>query len=126
MTNCNAKATPASGNLLGTDVNGPIHNADWDYAQAVGMAMYLSNNTRPDIQFATHQCARFSHTPKASHTVALKRICKYLKGTRDKGIIFKPDMDLKLDCYVDADFAGLWGMRMTRIQSVSSLGLGMF
>ena len=39
----------------------------------------------------------------------MKRICKYLKGTRDKGIIFDPDPDLKLDCYVDADFAGLWG-----------------
>ena len=73
------------------------------------MAMYLCSNTRPDIQFATHQCARFSHTPKASHTNAMKWICKYLKGTRDKGIIFDPDPDLKLDCYVDADFAGLWG-----------------
>ena len=71
--------------------------------------MYLCENTRPDIQFAVHQCARFTHNPKASHSVALKRICKYLKGTRDKGLVFNPSPDLKLDCYVDSDFAGLWG-----------------
>jgi hypothetical protein len=32
-----------------------------------------------------------------------------LQGTKDKGLIFKPTADLALDCYVDADFAGLWG-----------------
>jgi hypothetical protein len=31
-----------------------------------------------------------------------------LQGTKDKGLIFKPT-DLALDCFVDADFAGLWG-----------------
>ncbi|MGH7974068.1 MAG: Ty1/Copia family ribonuclease HI [bacterium] len=32
-----------------------------------------------------------------------------MKGTQDKGLLFTPTEDLKLDCYVDADFAGLWG-----------------
>ena len=72
MSNCNSKAMPASSTPLGTDAKGPKHDEPWDYAQAVGMAMYLCNNTRPDIQFATHQCARFSHTPKASHKIGMK------------------------------------------------------
>jgi hypothetical protein len=42
------------------------------------------------------------------HEDALKRIGRYLKGTLDKGLILCPSDDLKIDCYPDADFAGLW------------------
>ena len=56
-----------------------------------------------------HQCARYSHNPKASHEEAVKRICRYLKGTRDEGLIFNTGGDLlQLDCFVDANFAGNW------------------
>jgi hypothetical protein len=72
--------------------------------------MFLANNTRPDIAYATHQCARFSHSPKASHSLAIKRIVRYLQGTKDKGMIMKPKKELVVDCYVDADFAGLYGV----------------
>ena len=73
------------------------------------MLLYLSSNTRPDIQFAVHQVARFSHCPKQSHGQAIKRIVRYLTGTKDRGIQFQPDLKAGLDCYVDADFAGLYG-----------------
>ena len=71
--------------------------------------MYLSSNTRPDLQFAVHQAARFTHNPKHSHAQAVKRIVRYLVSTRERGTIFKPNLDEGLDCYVDADFAGLYG-----------------
>jgi hypothetical protein len=70
--------------------------------------MFLANNSRPDIAFATHQCARFTHNTKQSHATAVKTIVRYLKGTRTRGLIFSPQPNLALDCYVDADFAGLW------------------
>ena len=70
--------------------------------------MYLASNTRPDIQFAAHQCARFTHNPRESHGEAIKRICRYLAEIKDKGTTFSPTKELTLDCYVDADFAGLW------------------
>ena len=73
----------------------------------VGMLLYLGH-TCPDISFVTHQCARFTHSPKQSHKVALKRIGRYLKGTLKEGLILKPTEKLKIDCYPDADFAGLW------------------
>ena len=73
------------------------------------MLLYVSSNTHPDIQFAVHQCARFTHNPKRVHEVAIKHICRYLAGTVDQGISFKPCAAPTLDCYVDADFAGLWG-----------------
>ena len=31
-----------------------------------------------------------------------------MQGTKDKGIIFKPDLNKGLECFVDADFAGGW------------------
>ena len=71
--------------------------------------MYLAQNSRPDIAFAVHQCARFTHNPRHIHEEHIKRIVRYLRGTHDDGIIFKPDpSNLSLDCYCDADFAGLW------------------
>ncbi|MGH3055162.1 MAG: reverse transcriptase domain-containing protein, partial [Gaiellaceae bacterium] len=109
LKDCNARATPAQTTPLGTDKNGKERQDTWGYASVIGMLMFLQANTRPDISFAVHQCARFTHCPKRSHEEAVKQICRYLKGTRDKGIIFKPTENYVLDCYVDADFAGLWG-----------------
>ena len=39
----------------------------------------------------------------------MKRICWYHQGTKDNGIVFNPYKKLVVDCYSDADFAGLWG-----------------
>ena len=74
----------------------------------IGMLLYLLGHNCPDIAFATHQCACYTFAPKQSHEDALKRIGHYLKGTLDKGLILTPSDDLKIDCYPDADFAGLW------------------
>ena len=104
MEQCNTKATPANRMPLGTNADGKPFKEKWKYASVIGMLMYLVSNTRPDIQFAVHQCARFTHSPKDSHAEAVKRICRYLAGTAEKGIVFSPTKELTLDCYVDADF----------------------
>ena len=57
---------------------------------------------------AVHQCARFNNDPKLSHERAVKRIVRYLLDTKDKGLVFKPDLSRGLECFVDADFAGGW------------------
>jgi hypothetical protein len=108
MENTNPKKTPASSIPLGTDADGDPFDEDWNYASAIGMMLYLTSNSRPEIQFSVHQCARFTHSPRKSHAEAVKRIARYLAGTSDKGLTFSPGEDLKLDCYVDADYAGLW------------------
>ena len=36
-------------------------------------------------------------------------ICRYLQGTKYNGLVFNPSKKLVVDCYADADFAGLWG-----------------
>jgi hypothetical protein len=99
--------TPAETGALGRDVDGKEASGTINYASVVGMLLYLGHS-RPDISFATHQCARYNHSPKQSHEEALKRIGRYLKGTLQKGLILNPSHSLKIDCYPDADFAGLW------------------
>ena len=108
MTDCNTAVTPASTDALGTDKHGENINESWEYPEIVGMLMFLATNSRPDIAYAVNQCARFTHDPKASHATAVKRIVRYLKGTRTEGMYLKPNGQLQVDCYVDADFAGLW------------------
>jgi hypothetical protein len=58
--------------------------------------MYIASNTRPDIAYAVHQASRYSHGTPDSHALAVKRILRYLKGTSDKGIIFKPNKSNKI------------------------------
>jgi histone deacetylase 1/2 len=108
LENSSPKPTPAVPTPLGSDKEGATCQEMWSYASVVGMLMYLASNSRPDIAFAVHQCARFTHNPRASHEKAIKRIVRYLKGTRDRGLVIKPNKTLALDCHVDADFAGLF------------------
>ena len=74
------------------------------------MMLYLAANSRPDLSFAVHQCARFTYAPKRSHEQAILRICRYLQATTDEGLIYWPSTNLQVDCYVDADLAGLYSV----------------
>ena len=112
LNDSNAKATPAEKDPLGPGLqNDPPHNEEWEYPMVVGCLMYLANNTRPDIQYAVHACACYTHRPTASHSKAVKQIVRYLVGTADKGIILKPTKDISIDMYVDADFASMWNAK---------------
>jgi hypothetical protein len=79
----------------------------FDYRSVIGKMNYLEKSTRPDIAQALHQCARFAANPKKEHGRALIWLGRYLAGTKDKGLIFKPS-EQSFDCHVDADFAGNW------------------
>jgi hypothetical protein len=111
LKDCNRCVTPAYTSPVGSNPDGPAFREDWEYASIVGMLIYLVANTRPDIAYAVHQAAHHTHTPRASNYVAIKIILRYLKGTRTKGIYFKPDDSDRVDCYVDADFAGLFSVK---------------
>ena len=72
------------------------------------MLNYLEKTTRPELVFAVHQCARFCVDLKLSHERAAHRIVKYLIGTKNKGLVFRPDKRKDVKVYVHADFAGSW------------------
>jgi hypothetical protein len=106
----NRCCTPAATTPSGADTEGDTFFESWEYACVVGMLMYLAANTRPGIAHDVHQAARHTHAPRGSHAVAVKRILRYLKGTKDKGLYFNPDATDQVDCYMDAVFAGLFSV----------------
>ena len=107
--NATVKWTPCSSKPLIRDDDGEPARGDFNYASVVGMLMYLAGHTRPDIAYAVNCCARYMFNPRRSHEEAVKHICRYLKATRTRGMIFDPTTELSLNCYPDADYAGMYG-----------------
>jgi hypothetical protein len=111
MTDCNSNWTPASITPLRLDPNGERMEESWSYRPIVGMLLYLTTNTRPDLGFCVSQIAsRFNHAPKKYHSTAVKTIIRYLHCTADKGMIVRPTGKLKLENYCDSDFAGIFSV----------------
>ena len=103
-----SRETTAVGPLLTRDEDGPECKYDRKYRTITLMLGYLQGISRPYISMANHQCARFNANPKLCHKRAVKRICKYLIDTKDKGIIFRPDKTIGIEWHVDADFDKGW------------------
>ena len=99
--------TPAK-EILTPDPDGDPFKAKWSYRSIIGKLNFLAQNTRPDISCAVHQCAKYSINPKQSHGFAVKRICKCLRATMDKGLILCPDGTHQLHAHSDSNFAGNW------------------
>jgi Reverse transcriptase (RNA-dependent DNA polymerase) len=112
--------TPAhSTTILKDGIGKEHHKADWAYRRIIGKLNFLSASCRPDISCAVHQTARFSQEPKINHTEAVKRICRYLKGNEDKGIIMKPS-NHSFKVWVDSDFGGLWDHEIAQDNPITS------
>jgi Reverse transcriptase (RNA-dependent DNA polymerase) len=105
--NLTPASQPASQPALGKDENGEPIKESWNYPSIIGMLLYLSTNTRPDISLAISQVGQFRSSPRQSHTTAVETIVRYLVGTINNGMILKPRGDLKLEMFCDADFSGL-------------------
>lgn len=114
--------TPTTTDALPIDPEGDPPDQLYNYASVVGMLLYLSGHSRPDICFGVSQVARFIHGHKRSHEVAIERIGQYLNHTAEDGLILKPVKDeFEMSCYVDSDFAGLWNVEdKTSPESVRS------
>ncbi len=104
------KHTPAESQPLLKHADRERLHGGFSYSSIVGMLLYPSGHTQPDIDYAINCCARYMFCPKHSHELALKRIGRYLKQTSEHGMIMNPSTDIcKIDAYPDADFAGMYG-----------------
>jgi len=108
-----SKWTPAESKPLVKDSDGAAISGDFSYSSMVGMLLYLAGHSRPDITYAVNCAARYMFCPKHSHELALKRIGRYLKATRNHGLVLNPSKELKIDDYPDADFAGMYGYEVS-------------
>ena len=72
------------------------------YHEAAGSLMYASLGTHPGITYAIQTVSRYSHQPGLAHWEAVKRIFRYLKGTKDLWLLYSGDSK-ELEGYVDAN-----------------------
>lgn len=77
-----------------------------EYQSKVGSLNLASNQTRPDIAFATGYVARYTSNPNQTHMNAVDRVFSYLKNDPGKGIVYSAKHGLQLQGFVDSDFAG--------------------
>eukprot|EP00253_Pinus_taeda_P007422 PITA_07422 len=91
------------------------------YRSMIGSLLYLVG-TRPDIMHAVGIVGRFQANPKETHLQAVKRIFKYLQGTRNYGLWYPRDTDLTLHAYTDADWAGSVDDRKSTIGGAFFMG----
>ena len=98
----------ASSRLLSRHSESEPFDGSFNYRSVIGKLNYLERGSRSDISYIVHQCARFTANPKVEHGKAIKWLGRYLRATRDKGTIIRPDSKREFEVYVDADFAGNW------------------
>ena len=103
------KDTPAmTSRTLHRHDSSPPHDGSFHYRSVLGRLGYLETGSRIDIAYICHQLARFSINPKREHSSAMRWVARYLKGTRDKGLVLSPQHEKGLEVHVDADFSGNW------------------
>ncbi|XP_035843879.1 secreted RxLR effector protein 161-like [Helianthus annuus] len=73
------------------------------YRSLIGSLRYLLH-TRPDLCYPVSLLSRFMQEPKEQHLKAVKQILRYIKGTKEHGIIYKKQGGCKITGYSDSSF----------------------
>jgi hypothetical protein len=90
------------------DIDGEILDDNKLYQSMLGCCLYMVQCTRPDIAVAVSVLGSHSTKPSKKQLNMLKKVVKYLKGTKNLGIryVAKNDREpLKLIAYSDSDYA---------------------
>ena len=102
INNQRVRRTPCVGDNTKSENNQPFDKTK--YKSAIGMLIYLSKCTRPDIAFSVNKAARNSENPTVSDWRKVIAILQYLKDTKNYKI--KYDGTGNIVGYTDSDFAG--------------------
>ncbi|XP_061477847.1 ubiquitin-like-conjugating enzyme ATG10 isoform X1 [Rhineura floridana] len=105
MTECNVVKTPMvvafQQNVQETPCTEPEK-----YRRIIGKLQYLVKVSRPDICNAVSILSRKVEHPSEADWQGIKRIVRYLKGTKTKSLVLTGAKTGGLECFVDADHAG--------------------
>ncbi|GJZ69558.1 zinc finger, CCHC-type containing protein [Tanacetum coccineum] len=84
------------------DGNGNSVDATY-YRSLIGSLRYLLH-TRPDLSYSVRLLSRFMQNPKDHHLKAVKQVIRYIKGTKEHGIIYKKEGGCKITGYSDSSY----------------------
>lgn len=99
MLECNPVVTPVDkGAHLHVSKEPQFENVR-EYQALTGSLTYAAMSTRPDIAYITQFLSQSNTKPTQSDWNAAKRVLRYLKGTKDLGIIYRGELvsDTKRD-----------------------------
>ena len=108
MDRANPVGMPLDNNVtLEPNPDGNIGDRSNSYARLIGELQFIANATRPDIAYAISRLSAFTANPTMQHVTALKRVLRYLSGTRTYGITYCDVLDHPnyFHGYADASFA---------------------
>jgi hypothetical protein len=105
MVTAKPKSIPMEANLKLSKEGDDTFADVTKYAETVGMLLYLSTCTRPDISHAVGLLARFMAKPLVRHWQCVKWLLQYLKKTTALGIQYGAKESLEFEGFSDADFA---------------------
>jgi hypothetical protein len=70
----------------------------------IGSLLYIILSTRVDIAFTVIKLARYTSNPSNIRFIAVKRVFKYLKGTKDYRITYYKNASRFISGYYNADY----------------------
>ncbi|TID16750.1 hypothetical protein CANINC_004107, partial [Pichia inconspicua] len=107
MGDCNSVTTPlVAGSSLVPDGTLLSSEEASRYRTMVGKLLFAANTVRPDLVYAASALSRYIKEPHRNHMVAGKHVLRYIKGSLNKGLVFKKQKVFKLVGYCDSDWAG--------------------
>ena len=133
MSDCKSVKTPMETNLLLVKnyYKGKIYEATnreiKAYQMLIGSLLWLACMTRPDIAYSVNRCSRYSINPTPYQGAILKRIIRYLAGTRDLGLCFGSSYEgihTDLIGYTDASYGDCLDTRRSTSAYVFLLNSG--
>ena len=106
MNDCHPKLVPCDPNVnKDYDSNSkPLENLTL-YREIVGSLIYIMTSTRPDLCYAVTKLSQKLSNPTQADLNLSKYTLRYLKGTKDKGLVFTKSDKLQLIGYSDSDWA---------------------
>jgi hypothetical protein len=108
MDRANPVGMPLDPNVtLEPNPDGNVGDRSNSYARLIGELQFISNATRPDIAHAISKLSAYTANPTMQHVSALKRVLRYLSGTKSYGITYGDVLDHPNHFfgYADAAFA---------------------
>jgi hypothetical protein len=108
LKDCNPCRTPMEARLHLSKEGATPRVDDTSYRSLIGSLQYLVN-TRPDLAYSVGYASKFMEKPREEHMNAVKRILRYVAGTKHWGVTFSAGSKGQHPCLVgfsDSNMAG--------------------
>jgi hypothetical protein len=121
MEDCKPVITPMQTNHKLSKDDDSKSTDQRNYRSMIDNLLYVTTS-RPDVMQAVGQVAQFQASLKESHVLAVKKIFRYLKGTKEFGLWYPKGKDQSLIAYTDVDWVGCIDDRQSTNGSTFYLG----